>query len=267
MQDRFMSTTEPPLKRVRYIDDWLQLHFKVIQRLVEEPMFAQPRIGEPTMEVCIVGANLWGPWPHPWQNMLRRPFVRHYIDTEMIGETKHWEGNPQHPRWEEKMLFLPRGGKISQFEILNDGADRQGGQAMVPTAGVIMPPGADLPLVLGDCALSTETLWTTAQNCGRYLLDLPILCQGNEVGKLQLQISMWNGRPLTEENPMMGAIGGTLAGAVDNDAFGPFANMPQPMVPGPLGPMGMPMSGMYNGYMQPPGSMVRPPMMSSGALI
>merc|ERR1719345_86201 len=118
-------------------------------------MFAQPRIGEPTMEVSVVGANLWGPWMHPWLNVLRKPFVRHYIDTEMIGETKHWEGDPRTPRWEEKMLFLPRGGKVTQFEILS-GAD--------PT--MMGPRGPDLPLVLGDCALSTETIWTTAQNCG-----------------------------------------------------------------------------------------------------
>jgi len=243
MQERQQLHAEPPLKKVKDLGEWLDLHFKVIQRLVEEPMFAEPRMGEPCMEVTVVGANLWGPWMHPFQNMLQRPFVRHYIDTEMIGETKPWEGRPPNqPRWQEKMLFLPRGAKVSQFEILND---------------------TEIPLVLGECALSTETIWTTAKNCGRYLLDLPILYQGNEVGNIQLRFSMWNGRPLEEENPMLGHIGGTLAGAMDNDNFG--SNVPASVfaednfrVPGP---MGMPTT--YDGPMSRPGSMnnlFAPPM-------
>lgn len=248
MYDRMQLHAEPPLKKVKALDDWLDLHFKVIQRLVEEPMFAHPRIGEPTMEVTVVGANLWGPWMHSFQNMLHKPFVRHYIDTEMIGETKKWDqGDPRTPRWQEKMLFLPRGAKVSQFEILND---------------------TQIPLVLGDCALSTETVWTTAKNCGRYLLDLPILHQGNEVGKIQLRFSMWNGRPLEEENPMLGhmELQGTLAGAMDNDYIGSglgFARNPVPDSPFRVtGPMGMiPMT--YNGAMPQPGFMnnaFAPPM-------
>jgi len=151
---------EPPSKRVRYIDEWLNLHFKIIQRLVEEPMFAAPKVGEPVLEVCVAGAQLYGPWPHPFLNDLKDIFVRHYIDTEMVGETKKWEedmGDPRCPNWNHKMLVLPRGAKVSQFEVLN---------------------GTSMPLVIGDCAFNTETLWKCAQDCGRYALNTPISSRG-----------------------------------------------------------------------------------------
>merc|ERR1719197_1634388 len=72
----FNHFVEPPIKKIKWLDEWLDLHFKIIQRLVEEPMFAKPRIGEPVLEVTIIGAQLWGPWPHPFLNMLTQPFVR-----------------------------------------------------------------------------------------------------------------------------------------------------------------------------------------------
>jgi len=243
---KIQLATEPPLNKVKYSDDWLKLHFKVIQRLVEEPMFAQPRVGEPCLEVCILGAKLYGPWMHPLLNVLKKPFVRHYIDTEMIGETKRWEGDPRVCHWNEKMLFLPRGAKISQFEILND---------------------TDMPLVLGDCALNTETIWTTAKNCGRYLIELPILYQSREVGSIQLRFCEWNGRPLDEERVENGNLFGTLAGMVDNDSYGYGANQPMPMGPfGLPGPMGMSngFPGMMPGSMAPSFGPAMPPYMAGG---
>jgi len=196
---------EPPAKRIRYVDEWLDLHFKIIQLLVEEPMFAHPKIGEPVLEVHILGAQLWGPWPHPFLNNLYKPFVRHYIDTEMVGETKPWDEDkdPRCPQWNQKMLVLPRGAKVSQFEVLN---------------------GTRMPLVLGDCAFNTETLWKCAQDCGRFMLNVPILYMGREVGYLQVRLRMWDGMPLEEESTSLAGLDGTLAGALDNPfmrEFGP----------------------------------------------
>jgi len=173
---------------------WLQLQVATVSSLVEEPMFAQPKIGEPVLEVTIVGAQLTGPWPHPFLYNLQRPFVRHYIDSEMVGETKPWETDPREPRWNSKMLVLPRGARCSQFEVLN---------------------GTEVPLVLGDCAYSTETLWTCAQRCGRYKLHTPIMYKGTQVGLLTVQVRVWDGMPV-EESTSLAGLGGTLAGALDN---------------------------------------------------
>lgn len=193
---------EPPEKKVKYLGEWLRLHYNVIQTLVEEPMFAEPKVGEPTLEVCILGAQLAGPWPHPYLNNIQRPFVRHYIDTEMVGETKRWDnGNPRFPMWNSKMLVLPRGAKVSSFEVLND---------------------TQMPLVLGDCAFNTETLWKCAQDCGRYMLNVPICYQGLEVGHLQIRVRVWDGMPLEEEITQLQGLGDTLAGAMDNDFMREF---------------------------------------------
>lgn len=212
-RDRFNLEPEPPLRRVRYLDDWLKLHFNVIQRLVEEPMFAEPRPGEPCMQVKICSAQLWGPWPHPFQQAVTRPFVRHYIDTEMIGETQHapYSGDSSmNFAWNETQLFLPRGAKVSQFELL------------VETP----PDGRGLPLSIGDVALSTETLWYTARNAGPVKVQLPILFDGREVGKMELGFSQWDGRPLKEENAILPQqkMFGTVAAAADRDDVGPYAN-------------------------------------------
>jgi hypothetical protein len=257
-QQRAMSPearhfVEPPMKKIRGVDDWLELHYKLIQRLVEEPMFAQPKVGEPALEVTIIGAQLHGPWPHPYLNNVVKPFVRHYIDTEMVGETKQWDeayGDPRFPTWNSKMLVLPRGAKVSQFEVLT---------------------GTNMPLVLGDCAFNTETLWKCAQNCGRYVLNCPICYQGHEVGTLQVRLRMWDGMPLEEENTALAGLGGTLAGALDNEfmrEFGPQGSRsgdgsPFPNATGAL-PFGSALPVRYNSGVLLPTSPL--PSMASAAV-
>jgi hypothetical protein len=232
----FNHFAEPPVKKIRWFDEWLDVHFKIIQRLVEEPMFAQPHIGEPALEVNIISAELWGPWPHPFLNALTQPFVRHYIDTEMVAETKPWgEDNdpnkdPRTPMWNEKFLVLPRGAKVSQFEVLNN---------------------MNMPLVLGDAAYNTETLWKCAQDCGRFMLDIPILYTGREVGRLRVRFRMWDGMPLEEENPHLAGLGGTLAGALDNDfmrEFGPSGVREAEATPFPNAGLMLANSSMPNSY-------------------
>jgi hypothetical protein len=229
---------EPPVKKIRYIDEWMDLHFRLIQRLVEEPMFAQPKIGEPVIEVTVMAAILHGPWQHPYMNMIYKPFVRQYVDTEMVGETKKYreDADPHFPVWNDKILYMPRGAKVAQFEVLN---------------------GMRMPLVLGDCAFNTETLWKCAQDCGRFALNTPILYQGTEVGKLQLRFRIWDGMPLDEVNPFLGQLDGTVAGALDNEfmrEFGPHGTRAKEGNPFPnasvmAGMTSMPVA--YSGFLNP----------------
>jgi hypothetical protein len=226
---------QDPIEKVRTFTQFLELHLKIVEQLVEEPMFAEPKIGEPVLEVNIVGADLRGPWPHPYLYNLQKPFARHYIDCEMVGETKPWEGDPRAPRWKSKMLVLPRKARCSQFEVLN---------------------GTKVPLVLGDCAYSTETLWTCAQRCGRYTLNSPIMYKGYQVGTVMVQVKVWDGMPIEEETASLGMLGGTLAGALDNPwmrEYGPDGSrrvnsdtgyLPVPYAPAMPFPTGMPPYGM-----------------------
>lgn len=242
---------EPPGKKAKDWKSWLQLHYHIVQTLIEEPMFAQPKVNEPALEICIIGAHLFGPWSHPFLYNLKSPFVRHYIDTEMVGETPPWneEKDPRAPRWNYKMLVLPRGARVSNFEVLNN---------------------TNMPLVLGDCAYATETLWKCATNCGRFMLDTPICHMGREVGTLQIRVSVWDGMPLEEETRDLG-LAGTLAGAVDTPfmrEFGPTgyragSDNPYPhatymasMAQRPMEPMSMPympgaMPAVRSGMMPP----------------
>jgi len=236
---------EHPVKKAKTIQQWFNLHCKIVESLVEEPMFADPKVGEPCLEVMIASAELWGPWPYEAMNRIQRCFVRHYIDTEMVGETHRWESgprkDPRRPRWNYKMLVLPRGARCSQFEVLTE---------------------AGMPLVLGDCAFATETLWKCARNCGKFLLNAPICFQGQQVGHLQLRIGLWDGMPLDEENTMLQGLGGTLAGAMDNRVmreYGPLSYKDPMMTPTPMmmgGPAFPPPSSVVAGRM------AAPPMMS-----
>jgi hypothetical protein len=186
-----------PLDKAITFMQQFKCHTGIVQSLVEEPMFRQPKFGEPVLEVKIAGAELHGPWPHPFLNNLQRPYVRHYIDNEMVGETKPWreDKDPRRPMWQERMLVFPRGARCSQFEVLN---------------------GTRQPLVLGDCAFSTETLWKTSRKCGKYTITCPILYKGYQVGNLMLQFGPWDGLPLDEDWQTLPELEGTLAGAIDN---------------------------------------------------
>mmetsp|Transcript_122746 Transcript_122746/g.192679 ORF Transcript_122746/g.192679 Transcript_122746/m.192679 type:complete len:278 (-) Transcript_122746:81-914(-) len=205
IEEHMLQTHREPLDKARTFMQHFTVHTGIVQSLVEEPMFAQPKFGEPVLEVKIVGAELHGPWPHPLLNFLQRPFVRHYIDNEMVGQTRPWreDRDPRMPKWHERMLVFPRGARCSQFEILND---------------------TPHPLVLGDCAFSTETLWQCSRRCGKYSIGSPILYKGYQVGTLMLQFGPWDGLPLDEDLSTLPALEGTLAGALDNPfmrEFGP----------------------------------------------
>mmetsp|Transcript_58694 Transcript_58694/g.102732 ORF Transcript_58694/g.102732 Transcript_58694/m.102732 type:complete len:228 (-) Transcript_58694:56-739(-) len=202
------------------IKQWTHAHLRIIRQLVEEPKWAEARPGEPVLQVQVIGAELGGGWPDPRLAGTIKPFVRHYIDGECVGETTI-NDNPWQPRWgkiQGTFLTLPRGATCSQFEIL-DGRSR-------------------IPLFLGDVAFATETLWHAAENLGRYSIQMPLCFEGRQVGVLYCMFKMWDGMPL-EDDSFLTNLGGTLAGALEadpligthgrfSDRFASFSSIRQP---------------------------------------
>mmetsp|Transcript_40814 Transcript_40814/g.108165 ORF Transcript_40814/g.108165 Transcript_40814/m.108165 type:complete len:171 (-) Transcript_40814:84-596(-) len=156
---------------------WYTTHLRAIRQLVQEPQTAEPRPGEPILDVLVTQAELM-PGPH-----MENPLVRFVIDDQIIDETEPFTGpNLCHPEFFTRFLALPRGAGICRFQLWSGYAPH---------------------IMRGECLFNAETLWRTARKCGQLGFDMPLLWHGKDmIGILRLHIKEWDGLEHNQRQPV-----------------------------------------------------------------
>mmetsp|Transcript_61027 Transcript_61027/g.132319 ORF Transcript_61027/g.132319 Transcript_61027/m.132319 type:complete len:176 (+) Transcript_61027:89-616(+) len=161
---------------------WYAGQLDAIKQSVEDPDYADH--GEThVLEVVIRGATL-DPLPQETSSRVRFPFVRLWVDGELVGESSQFRGpgDSSKPIWNERMLVMPQKSWCARLEVCE-------GSTEYDTS------------VRCSCALGTEGLWNTAM-AGRFVLDVPLLHQAEaapiQVGTISLAFRHWDGQPCQE---------------------------------------------------------------------
>mmetsp|Transcript_41919 Transcript_41919/g.115596 ORF Transcript_41919/g.115596 Transcript_41919/m.115596 type:complete len:183 (+) Transcript_41919:74-622(+) len=160
---------------------WYTDHVRGISELVQDPRNIRPKPDTPILEIVVRGAEL-PPLPNQVVQTVQRPFVRLWIDGELVGETSRFEepcAPSSRPVWNERLLVLPQGAACFRFEVCED----------------VM----EFVAVRCSCAVSAPGLWEAVTNCGGMAFDQPLLHRERganaKVGTLRLHIGLWNGKP------------------------------------------------------------------------
>lgn len=177
---------------------WYQSQLRSIISLIQDPESVHPGPAEPVLEVVVAGAELSELATDEGSGAYNsyRPFVRMYMDGELVGETslsKRYLQTPKSPLWFERFLVVPRGCLVSRFEVCT---------------------GAEYPYIRGFCAISTESLWKAVTSGGpltvrQQLLRPPSLnpkikridesaLPTEIVGTLRLHVRLWDRLPIKE---------------------------------------------------------------------
>lgn len=156
---------------------WYTSHLRTITRLLQEPADAELGPAEPVLEVAFSFAEL-GPLPREANHRVQAPFVRLWMDGQLIGETSVYTGgDTRRPVWNERFLVLPRGSWCSRVEV----CEVLGGAT-----------------VRCHCAVGTETLWKAAAHTGGFSVAMPLRHEQTAVGVLHAHVRMWDGQPIQD---------------------------------------------------------------------
>jgi len=155
---------------------WYWTQYDAISQLVLDPEYAPPAPDEPILEVIIDRAEL----DPKHVSEVYSPFVKLYMDDEMVGESSASEGyhvDMHRPVWNERILVVPRDCYRAHFELCS-----RFGNCLDSVKR-------------GQCALNLASLWRCAA-VRPIPMDLPLMRGATQVGVLKLRFQKWDGQPL-----------------------------------------------------------------------